>query len=284
MSVPIVASFASQDVPGTLSATVTFPTGTTTATVTATGNTVAVNTGTTIVNEPSYNVSYTGTWTPPDESPGVGFTVTITDAGAVPKTTSVVGTTPVRNAALPAALTPATVNVTKGTAFSGAVATFADPNTLATTADFTGTIDWGDGTGLSNATFTGTPASFTVNGATPTLDPQAGPIRVVVNDKGGQVSSTSFALTSFTDPALDFDAGRLGDRGRQCPTDERPGRHVQRPQLARGCQRSSHDDQLGRRLGGHARHDRIARRWRRRVLRCTGQPYRTLRRRQERSR
>jgi hypothetical protein len=56
------------------------------------------------------------------------------------------------------------VSAVEGAAFSGVVATVSDPNTGGTAAGLTATIDWGDGSPLSNGIVSGGGGSFTVSG------------------------------------------------------------------------------------------------------------------------
>ncbi|HET6880016.1 MAG TPA: DUF4214 domain-containing protein, partial [Pirellulales bacterium] len=58
----------------------------------------------------------------------------------------------------------ATLTASEGSVFSGAVASFATPNSNASAADFSATIQWGDGT-TSTGTITGATGAFTVSGS-----------------------------------------------------------------------------------------------------------------------
>jgi hypothetical protein len=59
---------------------------------------------------------------------------------------------------------PVDFSATEGAAFNGAVATFEDDNTAATPADFTATIDWGDGSATTAGAIFASSAAFTVIG------------------------------------------------------------------------------------------------------------------------
>jgi hypothetical protein len=59
---------------------------------------------------------------------------------------------------------PVDFSATEGTAFNGAVATFEDDNSAATPADFTASIDWGDGSSPTAGTIFASSAAFTVIG------------------------------------------------------------------------------------------------------------------------
>lgn len=82
--------------------------------------------------------------------------------------------------------------------FQGAVASFTDANPLASVADFTATIDWGDGSAPTPGTISqAANGTFFVSGShvytnfTPTGSPNV--VTVTINDKGG---STATALGS----------------------------------------------------------------------------------------
>jgi hypothetical protein len=204
---PLIATFASPNPLANLSATVAFPSGTTTATVTATAFTETVIMGLlgTPTQVPEFAVNYTGTWTPPEQSPGVPFTVSIADSTAGSNgTVAVPGSIAVRDAALTLTTTPvSSLTATEGVPFTpaGGVATFSDaPGS--TTADFTGTIDWGDNTAPTAAVFSGaTGGPFTVTGTHTFLDPQTSAIKLTIND-GGTSYSFNIGNAGFTDPAI----------------------------------------------------------------------------------
>jgi hypothetical protein len=87
--------------------------------------------------------------------------------------------------------------LTEGAPFnSGTVATFTDPNPLATPNDFTAFIDWGDGTGASAATVSGGNGSFTVSAAIPHTYLEEGvyPFTVTITD-GGQTTQGTIDVT-----------------------------------------------------------------------------------------
>ena len=104
---------------------------------------VSYNSGTgnyTVAGSHIYAEEVTGTDT---------ITVTVNDDGG--QSTTITGAATVADAALTASGTP--VSATEGNAVTATVATFTDANPLATTADFTATITWGDGT-TSDGTIT----------------------------------------------------------------------------------------------------------------------------------
>jgi len=94
-----------------------------------------------------------------DEMTGT-VTVSIADAGG--GTTTVRSTATVADADVLVGL-PAVVTPTEGLAVTGAVATFSDTFTGNTPADFTATINWGDGT-TDTGTVTGANGLFSVHG------------------------------------------------------------------------------------------------------------------------
>jgi hypothetical protein len=156
------------------------------------------------------------------------YTVTVTSVDGA--ATIVAGSAIIADAALtagaPTLLTPHT-----GVALpsSTVVGTFTDANTFATTADFTGTIGWGDGSPPSTAVFvaTATPGLFDVEGGHTYAKAGVYTTLITVHDDGGsQVvitgsstvtdlpvtgatnsftstegqSTGTFALATFTDP------------------------------------------------------------------------------------
>jgi hypothetical protein len=60
--------------------------------------------------------------------------------------------------------TGATFGATEGVTFTGTVATFTDPDRASTAAEYSATIDWGDGTQPTPGTISGQGGQFTVSG------------------------------------------------------------------------------------------------------------------------
>jgi hypothetical protein len=146
-----VATFTDSDAtktPASFSATIAWGDATTTA-------------GTITGGAGSFTVS--GQHTYADE--GV-FTFQVTIAELAPGTasTSTTGTATVNETDVLAPGTPVVVNAFQGVPFSGPVANFTDANTANTPADFTATIDWGDGSPVAAGVVTGGGGSFTVSG------------------------------------------------------------------------------------------------------------------------
>jgi hypothetical protein len=120
----------------------------------------------------------------------VGFSMVAAGAG---------GTAGAANATTITA-SPILVNATEGTAFSGSVATFDDDNPDATPADFTATIDWGDG----SAPTLGTISSgdfFQVHGSHTYADEGSHTVTVTISDVA---PGTGTALAS---PSATVDEG-----------------------------------------------------------------------------
>jgi Bacterial Ig-like domain len=130
------------------------------------------------------------------------YTVTVTDDGGA--STIVSGSAIIADAALTAgAATALTASTGVALPSSTIVATFTDANTFATTADFTGTIDWGDGSPLRTAVFvaTATPGLFDVEGGHSYARFGAYTTLVTVSDDGGSRVVVTGSAT-VTDPAI----------------------------------------------------------------------------------
>jgi hypothetical protein len=109
------------------------------------------------------------------------FTITVADA---PLTLNLIPPTPV-----------------EGTGVSGIMATFTDPNPFAKVADFTATIDWGDGTTDAATVTTAFGGGFNVSG-THTYEEGTYPqFKVTVIDAGGATASNTASVT-VADAAL----------------------------------------------------------------------------------
>ncbi|HEY8752080.1 MAG TPA: hypothetical protein VIM40_00315 [Arthrobacter sp.] len=141
----------------------------------------------------------TGTVTGPTGGP---FTIngshTYTDEGSYSIKTAVTDkggstATPEGNATVAdAALTGAGTNSTMAQNFNGAVATFADADTTTSSpADFTATIDWGDGTATSAGTVSGGNGSYTVNGSHSFAGTGFFTVKTHIADDGGSIADTT---------------------------------------------------------------------------------------------
>jgi len=91
-----------------------------------------------------------------------------------------------------------TVSAVPGTAFAGTVATLTDADPGGTPADYTATIDWGDGTPPDQGAVTAQGGGFAVSGSN-TYTTAANTITIQVTDTGG---STATATTTITDADL----------------------------------------------------------------------------------
>jgi hypothetical protein len=100
--------------------------------------------------------------------------------------------------------TGATITPTEGLAFSGAVATFTDTGYPANIpADFTATIDWGDGTTTTTGTVTGAGGSFTVSGSHTYLEENTFTTKVTLNDNApGTASNLASGTAMVADAPL----------------------------------------------------------------------------------
>jgi len=126
--------------------------------------------------------------------------VVINDDGG--STTTDTGTTTVADAPL----TPGTATVSGGVEGATAAtlsATFSDADTGAPTSDFSGTINWGDGTtsNFTNAAVTGSNGNFTVTGSHLYAEEGSYATTVTINDDGGS-TATETGKTIVADAPL----------------------------------------------------------------------------------
>jgi hypothetical protein len=142
--------------------------------------------------------------------------VSITDKGG--STATAFPTTGPNATVADAALTPMGGLVVRGTKANQTVATFTDANTAAPVSDFTGTIDWGDGTAATVGTIIqpgGAGTAFQVQGfhTYANVLKYSFPISVSITDRGGSsasamsTASASFVVTGFPSPVT---AGTMG--------------------------------------------------------------------------
>jgi hypothetical protein len=149
------------------------------------------STGTVAGGSGSFTVSGTHTYA---EEGSYTATITITDTSSG-NTTSVQSPVTVADAALTAGTLTATGGVEGSTASSASFA-FTDANAGATTADFTATCDWGDGS-TNSGTVTGSAGSFSVDcGSSHTYAEEgSSTVTVSVSDDGGSTTSGSTSVT-----------------------------------------------------------------------------------------
>ena len=114
----------------------------------------------------------------------VGVSV-LDDGGSM---TSGTGMATVADAPLGASCATPTVSVTS---FSGTVATFTDANPGGTVADFTATIDWGDGTTTAGTVTGPTGGPFTVTGTHTFATLGSHTINVAIADDGGSTAKAA---------------------------------------------------------------------------------------------
>lgn len=88
------------------------------------------------------------------------------------------------------------VSATEGSSFSGAVATFSDPDPTAQPSDYTATINWGDGT-TTTGTIGGSPSNFTVSGTHTYAEEGSSSITVTITDTDNP-SNTATATSTAT--------------------------------------------------------------------------------------
>jgi hypothetical protein len=101
-----------------------------------------------------------------------------------------------------AAAVQAPVNAVVGSLFNGAVATFTDANAGSTVHDFTGSINWGDGS-TSPATFTAQGSGkFAVNGSHTYTSSGTFPVSILVQDFGGNDVTLSNTATVSGDAVV----------------------------------------------------------------------------------
>lgn len=133
-----------------------------------------------------------------DEHTGYTVRTSITDSLNSANDVSATSTATVADAALAASCaTPAL----SADAFNGTAATFTDGNAGATTADFTATIDWGDGSTSSGTVSGSTGGPFTVSGSH--TYPTTGGfttynVTTSISDDGGSTAASSGSSCNVT--------------------------------------------------------------------------------------
>jgi len=148
------------------------------------------------------NYTVSGTHTFADESSGL--TITIADAGGATATTTTVAQ--VADADVLSAHSPITIASTEGATVSRAVATFTDPFTANTAADFTASINWGDGT-ITAGTVSGSGANYTISGAHTYAKEGTYSATATISDGEGGNSTTADFTVKLSDPAVSASGG-----------------------------------------------------------------------------
>jgi len=173
----------------------------------------------TITSGPNAGMTFTGTT---DASGQVSFTYSGTVAGTDTITASFTDRSGHTQTSRPVTVTwtvcdqpiaaqPVTFAATEGQTFSGPVATFTDPDTTATAAEYSATIDWGDSTPTTTGTISGpTGGPFTVSGTH-------------MYAEEGTVSPVTVTITDIDNPsntAQAFSTANVGDAPltSRCPT------------------------------------------------------------------
>lgn len=87
------------------------------------------------------------------------------------------------------------LNTTEGQSFSGTVATFSDGDTSQPVLNFTASVDWGDGSGPTAASVTGSAGSFTVSGTHTYAEAGNYTVTVSVSDTDGESVTTTGTAT-----------------------------------------------------------------------------------------
>src|SRR5205823_8080603 len=153
----------------------------------------------------SFTVS--GTHTYGDEGT-YAVTVTVTDVDNTSNTATANSTANVDDAALAATCSNSPVS---STSFSGSVANLADANSQATTADFTATIDWGDGSSSAGTVTGPTGGPFMVSGSHTYASTGPESISATVTDDGGSTTSVSGCTVLIFAPVSTGGAFVIGD-------------------------------------------------------------------------
>jgi hypothetical protein len=100
------------------------------------------------------------------------------------------------------------IQATEGTAFSGAVAFFTDINTVNLAADFTATIDWGDGT-TTPGTVSGGGGLLTVSGSHTYAEENTYNLKITLVDKDDDGSGLATAQATGNNTALVSDVATV---------------------------------------------------------------------------
>jgi hypothetical protein len=189
-----VATFSTADAAGTLSSTIFWGDGTSSAgTVTAVG---------TVSGLTQYDVL--GTHTYAEETTGKSTNAVVVQVNDTTDATVafINSITAVGDAPLSPFATSTISNV-EGVAINPTTATFTDANTGATAGDYTAVVNWGDGSSptVGTVSATATPGRFTVSAGHTYKVNGSYPVTTTITDDGGQ-SLTFVNTATITDAAL----------------------------------------------------------------------------------
>ncbi len=137
----------------------------------------------------AFQVSGTHTYA---SSGNFSVTVTLTDDAPGTATATVISTAIVKDNLV---VTANNISPTEHTAFNGTVATFTDSDTSKTPADFTASIDWGDGN-TSAGTVTGSNGAFSIAGQHTYADEGSFPLSVTVAEVSPGIATATAAATA----------------------------------------------------------------------------------------
>jgi uncharacterized repeat protein (TIGR01451 family) len=126
-----------------------------------------------------------------EEGSGLTFSVQVTDAGGSSASQS--ATLSVADAPLTA--TGSALTATAGVAYDGVVASFTDSDPNGTAADYSATIDWGDGTSSAGTISANSQGGFDVSGNHTETLAKTYAISVTITDVGGSSATANGTLT-----------------------------------------------------------------------------------------
>jgi uncharacterized repeat protein (TIGR01451 family) len=137
-------------------------------------------------------------------TPGTYFNNAGGDAGAVAvAATGDTAPITVEEGDQPITASGTTFSATEGASFSGAVATFTDPDTAATASEYSATIDWGDGSATSAGTISGSAGSFSVAGTHTYTEEGSYSVTVTITDVDNAANTdTANSTAAVGDAAL----------------------------------------------------------------------------------
>lgn len=157
-----------------------------TGTISGSGGSFTVTGSHTYAEEGSYSYSTDVTFVP---SPGPFLAVGISES------------TVVADAALSLISTASPISFTPGVLLNNLLlATFGDANPFGSVADFTGLIDWGDGTQTAGTIIAGSPGEFSLEGSHTYASGGKFPVLIDIHDIGGSSLRTRTTADSNSVP------------------------------------------------------------------------------------